>query len=72
MLPKGWGSGSVGNLNTNHILTTLLTYDKLKEIQGGCMKISVLGDGGWGTALSILLKNKGFDVSLWEIGRAHV
>jgi glycerol-3-phosphate dehydrogenase (NAD(P)+) len=42
-----------------------LPYDKLKEIQGGCMKISVLGDGGWGTALSILLKNKGFDVSLW-------
>ena len=29
------------------------------------MKISVLGDGGWGTALAILLKNKGFDVSLW-------
>ncbi|MBU1146910.1 MAG: NAD(P)-dependent glycerol-3-phosphate dehydrogenase [Candidatus Omnitrophica bacterium] len=29
------------------------------------MKISVLGDGGWGTALAILLKNKGLDVSLW-------
>jgi len=29
------------------------------------VKISVLGDGGWGTALAILLKNKGFDVSLW-------
>ncbi len=29
------------------------------------MKITVLGDGGWGTALAILLKNKGFDVSLW-------
>ncbi len=29
------------------------------------MKITVLGDGGWGTALAILLKNKGLDVSLW-------
>lgn len=29
------------------------------------MKIAILGDGGWGTALSILLKGKGFDVSLW-------
>jgi glycerol-3-phosphate dehydrogenase (NAD(P)+) len=29
------------------------------------LKISVLGNGGWGTALAILLKNKGFDVSLW-------
>jgi len=32
---------------------------------GGCVKISVLGDGGWGTALAILLKNKGLDVWLW-------
>lgn len=29
------------------------------------MKIAVLGDGGWGTVLAMLLKNKGFDVSLW-------
>jgi len=29
------------------------------------MKISILGDGGWGTALAVLLKNKGFDISLW-------
>ena len=29
------------------------------------LKITVLGDGGWGTALAALLKNKGFDVSLW-------
>jgi len=29
------------------------------------LKISVLGDGGWGTTLAILLKNKGFSVSLW-------
>lgn len=29
------------------------------------MKVTVLGDGGWGTALVALLKNKGFDVSLW-------
>ncbi len=29
------------------------------------MKIAVLGDGGWGTALAILLSNKGFPVALW-------
>ena len=29
------------------------------------MKITVLGDGGWGTSLALLLKQKGFDVSLW-------
>lgn len=29
------------------------------------MKISVLGDGGWGTTLAILLYCKGFRVSLW-------
>lgn len=29
------------------------------------MKIAVLGDGGWGTALAALLKNKEFDVSMW-------
>ncbi len=28
-------------------------------------KISVLGDGGWGTTLAILLAEKGFSVSLW-------
>ena len=36
------------------------------------MKIAVLGDGGWGTALAILLKNKGFDVSLWGIFEDNV
>ena len=36
------------------------------------MKISVLGDGGWGTALAILLKNKGFDVSLWGAFKADI
>jgi glycerol-3-phosphate dehydrogenase (NAD(P)+) len=29
------------------------------------LKISVLGDGGWGTTLAILLYQKGFEVSLW-------
>lgn len=29
-------------------------------------KIAVLGDGGWGTTLSILLAKKGFDISLWS------
>jgi len=31
------------------------------------MKLAVLGDGGWGTTLSILLHNKGCDVTLWGI-----
>ncbi|MBF0215476.1 MAG: NAD(P)-dependent glycerol-3-phosphate dehydrogenase [Candidatus Omnitrophica bacterium] len=30
------------------------------------MKILVIGDGGWGTALSILLNNKGHNVTLWS------
>lgn len=30
------------------------------------MKISVFGSGGWGTAVSILLKNNGHDVTLWS------
>jgi len=29
------------------------------------IKIAVLGDGGWGTALAILLCRKGFSVTLW-------
>lgn len=29
-------------------------------------KISVIGDGGWGTALSILLSSKGLDVFMWS------
>ncbi|MFQ5963136.1 MAG: NAD(P)H-dependent glycerol-3-phosphate dehydrogenase [Candidatus Scalinduaceae bacterium] len=33
--------------------------------QGNQKKISILGAGGWGTALSILLHNKGYRVSLW-------
>ncbi|MBI2131157.1 NAD(P)-dependent glycerol-3-phosphate dehydrogenase [Candidatus Woesearchaeota archaeon] len=31
----------------------------------GIKNISVVGAGGWGTALSVLLANKGFDVLLW-------
>lgn len=30
-------------------------------------KISVIGDGGWGTALSILMQSKGLDVVLWSV-----
>lgn len=29
-------------------------------------KISVIGDGGWGTALAILLQNRGHAVTLWS------
>ena len=28
-------------------------------------KISILGDGGWGTTLALLLAGKGYDVTLW-------
>lgn len=35
------------------------------------MRISVLGAGGWGTALSILLHNNGHDVTLWEYKRTY-
>lgn len=31
------------------------------------MKISILGDGGWGTTLSILLARKGFKITLWSV-----
>ena len=29
------------------------------------MKISIIGDGGWGSANAILLANSGHDVTLW-------
>lgn len=35
------------------------------------MKISVLGAGGWGTALAILLHNNGHRVTLWEYKRNY-
>ena len=30
------------------------------------MKITVLGSGGWGTALALLLLRNGHDVTLWS------
>lgn len=30
------------------------------------MKISIIGSGGWGTAISVLLANNGHDVTLWS------
>lgn len=35
------------------------------------MKIGILGSGGWGTALAILLFNKGYDVILWEYDKTQ-
>jgi len=35
------------------------------------MRISVLGAGGWGTALSIVLHSNGHDVTLWEYKKAY-
>jgi len=34
-------------------------------------KIIVLGDGGWGTALSILLSKKNFSVTLWSVSSGY-
>jgi glycerol-3-phosphate dehydrogenase (NAD(P)+) len=33
------------------------------------MRVSILGGGGWGTALSIVLSSKGKDVVVWEYDR---
>ena len=30
------------------------------------MKVSVIGSGGWGTALALLLLENGHDVTLWS------
>lgn len=35
-------------------------------------KICILGAGSWGTALSILLANKGHDVTVWSIDKEEV
>jgi glycerol-3-phosphate dehydrogenase (NAD(P)+) len=36
------------------------------------MKITVTGDGGWGTTLALLLCRKGHDVTLWGVFRDHI
>lgn len=35
-------------------------------------KISIIGDGGWGTALSIALSRKGLGVSLWGVFKDYI
>lgn len=35
------------------------------------MRISVLGAGGWGTALAVVLHNNGHNVTLWEYKRSY-
>lgn len=35
------------------------------------MKIAVLGDGGWGTTISIILSKKGIDVKLWSVSHEY-
>ena len=35
------------------------------------MKITVLGSGGWGTALALLLLDNGNDVTLWSYAEAQ-
>jgi glycerol-3-phosphate dehydrogenase (NAD(P)+) len=34
-------------------------------------KITILGDGGWGTALAILLEQKGLAVTLWSVSKQY-
>ncbi|MCM8779197.1 MAG: NAD(P)-dependent glycerol-3-phosphate dehydrogenase [Candidatus Omnitrophica bacterium] len=36
------------------------------------MRIGILGDGGWGTALAILLVKKGYAVGLWGVFPAYL
>jgi len=36
------------------------------------INVAVLGDGGWGTTLAVLLKEKGFNVTLWGVFRDYV
>jgi len=35
-------------------------------------KISIIGDGGWGTALSLVLSQKGLEVSLWGVFKDYI
>ena len=35
------------------------------------MKITVVGSGGWGTALALLLLENGHDVTLWSYHEAE-
>ena len=35
------------------------------------MKITVLGSGGWGTALALLLLENGHEVTLWSYTEAE-
>jgi glycerol-3-phosphate dehydrogenase (NAD(P)+) len=35
-------------------------------------KISVIGDGGWGTTLALLLRSKGAGVTLWSVSPEYV
>lgn len=35
------------------------------------MKITVIGDGGWGTTLAVLLSKKGYDVIVWSISAEY-
>jgi len=57
-------AGGAGATNKEH---RLARPPRCEAGRGGCrdMKIAVLGDGGWGTTLSILLHSKGYSVSLW-------
>ena len=52
------------------VMKTKLVLVKNKE--ENMAKIGVLGAGSWGTALAVLLKNNGNDVTIWSIDEKEV
>ena len=36
------------------------------------MKITVIGSGGWGTALALLLRKNGNDVTIWSFAQSEI
>lgn len=41
-------------------------YNGIERFSSKGTKIAILGDGGWGTALSVFLSGKGYSVYLWS------
>ncbi len=36
------------------------------------MKITVIGSGGWGTALAVLLHKNGHQVTIWSFAQSEI
>lgn len=50
----------------------MLNYTFNNIIKPYMRKIAIIGDGGWGTALSVVLSQKGHDVSLWGFFKDYI